>query len=117
MRVAGIGCRAETPSATLRGLLSDPQGIDLVASLLTRTAQVRPVAEAMGLRFLAVDDIALRGIVTPTISARIAARFGAGSVAEATALVAAGRNARIVETRRISPDATATIAIAEGDGP
>jgi cobalt-precorrin 5A hydrolase len=117
MRVAGIGCRADAPPATLRNLLSDAGPVDLVAGLLTRTGQVQPVAAGMGLRFFAVDEGALRGTVTPTVSSRIGARFGTGSVAEATALIAAGRNARIVERRRVSPDATATIAIAEGDGP
>jgi cobalt-precorrin 5A hydrolase len=117
MRVAGIGCRAETPPATLRGLLSEVGPVDLVAGLLMRTGQVQPVAAGLGLRFFAVDEGALRGMVTPTASPRIGSRFGTGSVAEATALIAAGRNARIVELRRVSPDATATIAIAEGDGP
>ncbi len=117
MRVAGIGCRAETPPSTLRKLLADAGRVDLVAGLLTRTGQVQPVAAGMGLRFLAVDECDLRGMVTPTVSARIGSRFGVGSVAEATALIAAGPNGRIVEVRRVSEDATATIAIAEGDGP
>jgi cobalt-precorrin 5A hydrolase len=117
MRVAGIGCRAESPPATLRNLLSEAGPLDLVAGLLTRTGQVQPVAAGMGLRFFAVDEGALRGTVTPTVSPRVGSRFGTGSVAEATALIAAGRNARIVAVRRVSPDATATIAIAEGDGP
>jgi len=47
----------------------------------------------------------------------IAAKFGVGSVAEAVALVAAGRNARLVATRVVSQDRTATAAIAEGEGP
>lgn len=117
LRVAGIGCRAEAPQATLRSLLAGAGPLDLVAGLLTRTGQVQPVAAALGLRFHAVSETALHGTVTPTISPRLGTRFGTGSVAEATALIAAGRNARIVEVRKISPDATATIAIAEGDGP
>lgn len=117
MRVAGIGCRAETPLATLRTLLTGAGRIDLVAGLLTRSGQVQPVAASLGLRFFAVDEADLPGTVTPTRSPRLATRFGTGSVAEATALIAAGRNARIVEIRKVSADATATIAIAEGDGP
>lgn len=117
MRVAGIGCRANAPSATVRRLLTDAAPVDLVAGLLTRTGQVQPVAASLGLRFFAVDEGDLQGTVTPTVSPRVGARFGTGSVAEATALIAAGRNARIVEVRRVSPDATATIAIAEGEGP
>ncbi len=117
MRVAGIGCRADAPAATLRALLAGAGGVDLVAGLEMRVAQVQPIAAGLGLRFRAVAEPELRGTVTPTASHRIKTRFGTGSVAEATALIAAGRNARIVETRRMSPDATATIAIAEGDGP
>ena len=117
MRVAGIGCRAEAPPSTLRDLLSDAGPLDLVAGLLTRSGQVQPVAASLGLRFFAVAETALHGTVTPTISPRIGSRFGTGSIAEATALIAAGRNARIVMLRQISADATATIAIAEGDGP
>jgi cobalt-precorrin 5A hydrolase len=52
-----------------------------------------------------------------TRSERIATSFGVGSLAEAVALVAAGRNARLVSSRVVSQDRTATAAIAEGDGP
>lgn len=117
MKVAGIGCRANAPHATLRALIESAGPVDLVAGLLTRAGQVQPVAAALGLRFVAVPETALRGVRTPTASPRIGARFQTGSVAEATALIAAGRNARIVTPRAVSPDATATIAIATGEGP
>lgn len=117
MRVAGIGCRAEAPQSTLRNLLAGAGPLDLVAGLLTRSGQVQPVAASLGLRFFAVSETDLHGTITPTVSPRVGTRFGTGSIAEATALIAAGRNARIVMLRLISPDSTATIAIAEGDGP
>ena len=59
----------------------------------------------------------LAGVETATRSERIAAKFGVGSLAEAVALVAAGRNARLVSSRVVSQDRTATAAIAEGEGP
>jgi cobalt-precorrin 5A hydrolase len=117
MRVAGIGCRAEAPQETLKSLLAKAGPVDMVAGLLTRSGQVQPAAASMGLRYFAVAETDLHGTVTPTVSPRVGTRFGTGSIAEATALIAAGRNARIVMVRQISPDATATIAIAEGDGP
>lgn len=59
----------------------------------------------------------LAGIETPTQSELVAEKFGTGSVAEAAALVAAGPRARLIATRAVSRDRTATAAIAEGDGP
>jgi cobalt-precorrin 5A hydrolase len=58
----------------------------------------------------------LAGIDTPTQSKLVAEKFGTGSVAEAAALVAAGPRARLIATRTVSQDRTATAAIAEGDG-
>ena len=57
------------------------------------------------------------GIATPTQSQLITEKFGTGSVAEAAALAAAGPRARLITTRTVSQDRTATAAIAEGDGP
>jgi len=58
----------------------------------------------------------LAGIATLTKSEFVKARFGTGSVAEAAALAAAGRHARLISTRTVSQDRTATAAIAEGEG-
>ena len=43
-------------------------------------------------------------------------RYGTGSVAEATALLAAGKGARLIAPRVVSSDGMATCAIAEGKG-
>jgi cobalt-precorrin 5A hydrolase len=48
-----------------------------------------------------------------TQSARVRERFGTGSVAEASALAAAGPGARLLGPRVISGDGLATAAIAE----
>ena len=58
----------------------------------------------------------LVGIDTPTQSKLVVEKFGTGSVAEAAALAAAGPRARLIATRVVSQDRTATAAIAEGDG-
>jgi cobalt-precorrin 5A hydrolase len=59
----------------------------------------------------------LAGIATPTQSQLVSEKFGTGSIAEAAALAAAGPRARLIATRVVSRDRTATAAIAEGDGP
>ncbi len=64
----------------------------------------------------AVPADVLAGIETPTQSKLVAEKFGTGSVAEAAALAAAGPGARLIATRAVSQDRTATAAIAEGDG-
>ena len=69
---------------------------------------------ALGLPVVAVADAALRGQATLTQSGRVQALKGAGSVAEAAALAAAGPGARLRGPRAVSADGTATAAIAEG---
>ncbi|MCI2008387.1 MAG: cobalamin biosynthesis protein, partial [Acetobacter peroxydans] len=74
------------------------------------------LAQAHGLPVIAVEDTAVAGIKTHTRSARIEALFGTGSIAEATALLAAGDGARIIVSRIVSPDGTASAAVAETEG-
>jgi cobalt-precorrin 5A hydrolase len=78
---------------------------------------LKQLALECGVPIKAVSADALAAIDTPTRSDRIIERFGTGSVAEAAALAAAGPRARLIATRAISQDRTATAAIAEGDGP
>ena len=56
------------------------------------------------------------GVATLSQSDRVEALFQTGSVAEATALVAAGQGAQLRRPRAVSEDGTATAAIAEGPG-
>lgn len=121
MKVAGLGFTRHATLASLREALTlagSPEG-------LTAVATVRDKAEASALRLLASElklpikaippDI-LGNMATATQSEFVKARFGTGSVAEAAALAAAGRSARLVSVRAISSDRTATAAIAEGEG-
>ncbi|OYX42780.1 MAG: hypothetical protein B7Z02_10970 [Rhodobacterales bacterium 32-67-9] len=123
MRVLGIGCRGEVSEAALReaagkALASAPGPLDRLATLEERagTDTVLAFAAHEGLPLFGLEAVALRGCPTRTRSARIEARFGTGSVAEAVALVAAGPGARLCCERQISTDGMATAAIAEGDG-
>ncbi|WP_347311942.1 cobalamin biosynthesis protein [Defluviimonas sp. SAOS-178_SWC] len=123
IRVLGIGCRGGATEAALRdaaekALSRAPGAVDRLATLKERaeTAAVLGFSASEGLEVVALDEAALRGCPTTTRSARIKARFGTGSVAEAAALVAAGPGARLCCARQISTDGTVTAAIAEGDG-
>ncbi|SFH70881.1 cobalamin biosynthesis protein [Bradyrhizobium sp. Gha] len=122
MKVAGLGFRQGVTLGSLREALMAAGGHEG----LTAVATVSEKADAEALRLLALEcgvpikavpaDILAR-IDTPTQSELVAEKFGTGSVAEAAALAAAGPGARLIGTRAISQDRTATAAIAEGDGP
>lgn len=111
MRVAGLGCRAEAPLASLREVLARVAPVDALATLAERAQlpALRALASESGLPLIAIEAIA--GIATPTQSPRILARFGTGSVAEAVAL-AALPGGHIAIPRLTSTDGMATAALA-----
>jgi cobalt-precorrin 5A hydrolase len=119
MIVAGIGCSAGATGAeigALVALVAQGRGLDALACLEMRAGQLRAVAQELGLPLLLLAGPALRGVATPSHSARIMADYGTGSVAEACALLAAGTGARIITARQISDARQATCALAEGRG-
>ena len=109
MRVAGIGFRTATPPVALRAALAAAGAVDRVATLRTKATEL-----AAALPGVVVTGVDVAGVETPTRSARVEALFGTGSVAEAAALVAAGRGARLVRAREVIGGVT--LAVAEGDG-
>ena len=122
MRVAGLGFRRDVEVAALREALDAAGGRDGLVALATisdkaATGALVALAGELGLPICNVAVDRLDGVATETRSVRIESMFGTGSLAEAVALVAAGRNARLVGARAVSQDRTATAAIAEGDGP
>jgi cobalt-precorrin 5A hydrolase len=122
MKVAGLGFRQGVEVAALREALAAAGGHHGLAALATITDKAAAgalvsLAGELGLPIRTVAADVLAGVETATRSERIEASFRVGSLAEAVALVAAGRNARLVGRRAISQDRTATAAIAEGDGP
>jgi cobalt-precorrin 5A hydrolase len=122
MRVAGLGFRQGVEVASLRDALDAAGGHHGLAALATLgdkadTRALVALAGELGLPIRTIPVDVLCGMETATRSDVIEAKFGVGSVAEAVALVAAGRNARLVATRVVSQDRTATVAIAEGEGP
>lgn len=121
MKVAGLGFRKDVTLASLREALLAAGGAEGLAAVATVSDKadaeaLRQLARECGVPIRAVPADRLAGIVTPTQSNFIAEKFGAGSVAEAAALAAAGPRARLIATRAVSQDRTATAAIAEGDG-
>jgi cobalt-precorrin 5A hydrolase len=116
--VAGFGYRSGADIASLRtalALASARAGaIDALAGPRSKARLLMPLAEALALPFIPLEPEALAGVVTPTRSLHSLAAHGTGSVAEASALVAAGSGARLLSSRHISPDRLATCALAEG---
>jgi cobalt-precorrin 5A hydrolase len=122
MKVAGLGFKQGVTLASLREALAAAGGPDGLAAVATVSDKadaevLKLLARECGIPIKAVPAEILAGIATPTQSQRITERFATGSVAEAAALAAAGPRARLIATRVVSQDRTATAAIAEGDGP
>lgn len=119
MIVAGFGFRTGATLAALQDALAragGAQGVTHLATLAAKADGLAELADALDLPIVALRAEEMKGVETPTRSDRVAALFGAGSVAEAAALVAAGTGARLRGPRSVSADGTATAAIAEGSG-
>ena len=121
MRVAGLGFKSEAKVESLRDALAAAGGAGDLDALATASdkadaAALVSLARELGLTVKAVPAEILGRIETVTHSVRVAAMRGTGSLAEAAALAAAGRRARLISTRVVSRDRTATAAIAEGEG-
>lgn len=117
MRAAGIGFRGAATVASLMDALERAGGgAELLASASVKAEA--PVAQALaaelGLVICGFGREALAAQVVLTQSAKVAERFGTGSVAEAAALAAAGPGARLIGPRVVSCDGLATAAIAIG---
>jgi cobalt-precorrin 5A hydrolase len=122
MKVAGLGFKNDVTLDSLREALAAAGGGEGLVAVATVSDKadaeaLKLLARECGVPIKAVPAEVLAGIVTPTQSLLINERFGTGSVAEAAALAAAGPRARLIATRAVSQDRTATAAIAEGDGP
>ncbi|WP_448033151.1 cobalamin biosynthesis protein [Bradyrhizobium liaoningense] len=121
MKVAGLGFRSDVTLASLREALAiagGPEGLAAFATVSDKAdaEALKQLALECGIPIKAVPADRLAGIDTPTQSKLVVEKFGTGSLAEAAALAAAGPRARLIATRVVSRDRTATAAIAEGDG-
>jgi cobalt-precorrin 5A hydrolase len=120
MRIAGFGFRGEASLASLKAALEAAGGAKGLTALATAEAKahapvIQALADELGLELHAIPRSALEKQDTATWSARVSGHFGTGSLAEASALAAAGPGARLTGPRRVSEDGMATAAIATGE--
>ena len=122
MIVAGFGFRGAALCASLENALalaSNGKTPDALATAEDKAGHpaFRELAAALGLPVIGIDAAALAAAKTLTYSPASQSARGAGSVAEAAALVAAGAGARLLGPRRISEDRLATCALARREAP
>jgi cobalt-precorrin 5A hydrolase len=127
MMVAGIGCRtgvsaedvAEVIAAALERCRLARAQIDALATDASKSNEtgIIAAAAAMALPLIFVATGQMQAVANGAItqSERVIALKGVPSVAETAALAVAGRAARLLAPRVAS--ASATCAIAQGDGP
>ena len=118
MRVAGFGFRqdAGTDSLAAALALTGAHSVTHLATLASKSelSAMQGLAKNLDLPIISVAKGALTHVPVVTRSEKSIEIRGTGSVAEASALAAAGENARLVVLRVVSPDGMATCAIAEG---
>jgi cobalt-precorrin 5A hydrolase len=126
MIVAGIGCGQGTPSADVVSLIFatlSSLGIarEDLSAIATETSKADECGIVDAARSLSVPvvrcPVADLGRVADrviTLSQRVQAIKGVPSIAEASALVAAGHNARLLGARVAANKVTCAIAVGEG---
>lgn len=119
MIVAGLGFSSAATVDSLRAAFErarSGQSVDALATVADKEGHAALVEFAsvtsLPIQFIAPADLA--GQRTLTCSNRSRATYGTGSVAEASALAAAGSGARLTSPRHISDDRLATCAVAIG---
>ncbi|MEM7521347.1 MAG: cobalamin biosynthesis protein [Pseudomonadota bacterium] len=118
MIVAGFGFRASVSAQSLRDVYDKVAGNQRVSALATVTDKARlcafkTFAQDMALPILVIPPHDLAAAETATQSSASRDAWGTGSVAEASALAAAGLGARLLKRRLISADRLATCALAQ----
>lgn len=126
MIVAGIGCKRGTMSEDIVSLIHaalasfgiPSEKLDAIATE-TSKADERGIADAarlLSVRLVrcSLSDLDQIADKVMTRSSRVQALKGVPSIAEASALVAAGRNARLLGARVAAEKVTCAIAISEG---
>jgi len=121
MIVAGFGFRKGVRVESLWDALDKATSgvdVDLIATAADKAEEegMQMMAADMGVGLARVDADAMTAQSTVTKSAASLDARGTGSVAEAAALAAAGRDAHLIRPRVVSTDGTATCALAEGNG-
>jgi cobalt-precorrin 5A hydrolase len=118
--VAGFGFRAGATAASLRDALERTGGTpDALATAAdkARHPAFRALVRDLALPVTGLAPEHLRGQPTVTRSTASLTHRATPSLAEATALAAAGPGARLVGPRAVSADRMATCALATGASP
>ena len=126
MIVAGIGCKRGTSSEEIVSLISAALAahdiardkLDAIATEILKAdeAGIAGAAQQLSVRLVQCSLPDLDGIADRVLthSERVRAIKGVQSIAEASALLAAGHNARLLGARVAAANATCAIAIGEG---
>jgi cobalt-precorrin 5A hydrolase len=126
MIVAGVGCRAGTSAEEIERVVRmalgffqlAPERLDAIATESAKATEpvFQEAARLLSVKLSActVADLDRVAGQVLTISLAALAAKGVPSVAEASALVVAGRHARLLGTRLATERATCAIAIGEG---
>ena len=126
MIVAGIGCRRDTSAEEIERVVRlalgmfrlAPERLDAMATESDKALEAGLVeaARLLSVRLVActVNDLdrVAGQVLTPSLL--VLATKGVPSIAEASALVVAGQNARLLGTRVATERATCAIAIGDG---
>lgn len=127
MIALGLGCRRDTPAADIEAVIAQAlsaavlsaDAIDVVATEDGKAADpgIIEVARRLGRPLISIvaTELAKVSSLAITNSARVQRLKGVPSVAETAALAAVGAHAQLIVARVAS--ATATCALARGDGP
>ena len=126
MIVAGIGCRRGTLAedvvnlihTVLAGFDIGREKLDAIATETSKADEngIKDAARCLSVRLIGcpIGDLEQMADKVMTRSSRVQALKGIPSIAEASALVAAGRNARLLGARVADDKVTCAIAIGEG---
>ena len=116
MRVAGFGFRKAAGIDSFRSALAlTGSDVAALATVDSKLAGLTGLAVELGVPVIGVSVQEMAELDLPG-SARVKKFYGTGSVAEASALMAAGPGARLVVSKVKSADGMAVAAIAEGPG-
>jgi cobalt-precorrin 5A hydrolase len=126
MIAVGIGCKRGAPSEDIVSLILallanfgvDRANLDAIASEASKADEggIAEAARLLSVRLIrcSIADLDRAADKVLTRSLRVRALKGVPSIAEASALVAAGRNARLLGARVASEKVTCAIAIGKG---
>lgn len=117
MKIAGFGFREGATIESLRTALQAAGGSVGLSAVATSKAKagaaiMMAFAAELSLPMVAISAADLEAQTTLTESARVRAKTGAGSLAEAAALAAIGSSGQLLGPRAVSVDRLATAAIA-----